>query len=55
MCSLYKELKMEATAGLHVSQPSESGLVPTAAMTEGKSSRRLILHGWTPHTRVQSE
>ena len=33
--SFHKEDRMLPTAGLHTSQPIESGLTPTAAMTSG--------------------
>ena len=43
-CSLYNDDKMLPMVGLQVSQPSESGLTPSAAMMSVKVFSFLILH-----------
>jgi hypothetical protein len=43
--SLYRELRIDATAGLHISHPMEVSLTPMASMIPVKSFRRLILPG----------
>ena len=43
MFSFHNEERMLAMAGLQISQPSESGLTPTASMISGNVLRRFIL------------
>lgn len=43
MCSLYRDDKMLATAGLQISHPTASGATPTVVIISGKAFRCLIL------------